>query len=335
MTNATGARLTVTMIAACLAAAPTLASAEPLSDPSSIWTLQDENSSISPTKLTDKYYVNGLRLGWTSPTNAVPDFIASLGHAAWGEGSQRLSIDLEQSIYTPADTAARVPDPTDRPYAGVLLGDFTLVQDTDATRSVLGLQLGVVGPAAGAEGLQNGFHDIISDGHTNGWGSQLKNEPLGELLAQRTWRFPMTQFAGLETDVLPTLEGGAGNLRDYALAGTIFRLGQGLNADFGPARVQPGLSGSDAYMSDRPFGWYVFAGGDGQGVAHDLTIQGNDFQSGPSAKLQHLVGEAEAGVAILAFGTRLSYTQVMQTEEVRGQHGGPHQFGSLTMSVKF
>jgi hypothetical protein len=34
-------------------------------DPVSIWTLQDENASISSAKLTDRYYVNGLRLGWT------------------------------------------------------------------------------------------------------------------------------------------------------------------------------------------------------------------------------------------------------------------------------
>ena len=33
----------------------------------SIWTLQDENASISSTNPTDRYYVNGLHLGWTGP----------------------------------------------------------------------------------------------------------------------------------------------------------------------------------------------------------------------------------------------------------------------------
>jgi hypothetical protein len=50
-------------------------------DPSSIWTLQDENASISAAKLTDRYYVNGLSLGWTSPTDQVARLMAALGNA--------------------------------------------------------------------------------------------------------------------------------------------------------------------------------------------------------------------------------------------------------------
>jgi lipid A 3-O-deacylase len=335
MSNSTSALLSGTLLAAGLMSATVAASADPLADPSSIWTLQDENSSITTTHVNDKYYVNGLRLGWTSPTDEVPAFISAIGQGVWGDGRQRLSFDLSQSIYTPADTLAVPPDPTDRPYAGVLLASLTLLQDTDTTRSVLGLQAGLVGPDAGGEQIQNGFHSVVGFGNTMGWAFQLHNEPLGELLGQRTWRLPITQISGLETDALPTLEGGVGNLRDYALAGSIFRVGQGLNADFGPARVQPGLSGSDAYVSDRSFGWYLFTGFDGQAVAHDLTIDGNSFQSSASAQRVPLVGELEGGLAILVAGTRLSYTQVVQTEEVRGQHGGPHQFGSLTLSTKF
>src|SRR5271154_6993064 len=94
--------------AVCLTAGLVLAAvpskAEPLADPTSIWTLQDENSSITTSKLNDKYYVNGLRLGWTSPTDDLPSFIARFGHGLWGDGQQRLSIDVSQAIYTPADT---------------------------------------------------------------------------------------------------------------------------------------------------------------------------------------------------------------------------------------
>src|ERR1700719_2691219 len=105
------------------------AQGQPAADPLSIWTLQDENASISAGHPTDRFYVNGLRLGWTSPTSAVPDFLADLGKSLWGEGQQRVSIDLAQQIYTPADTSAVIPNPHDRPYAGVLLGNFSLMSD--------------------------------------------------------------------------------------------------------------------------------------------------------------------------------------------------------------
>ena len=86
-----------------LALPPLAAQAQPAADPTSIWTLQDENASISAGKPTDRLYVNGLRLGWTSPTGQVPDFLADLGRTLWGGGQQRVAFDLAQQIYTPVE----------------------------------------------------------------------------------------------------------------------------------------------------------------------------------------------------------------------------------------
>jgi hypothetical protein len=336
MSSPIGVRHLTALIAISGAVAVAPADAEPAADPTSIWTLQEENASITTSQFNDKYYVNGLKLGWTSPTDQdIPGFIATIGHDLWGTGQQRLALSLEQSFYTPADTVLVPPDPHDRPYAGVLLADATLIQDTDSTRRVFGVQLGLIGPDAGGESIQNGFHDVIGFGHTKGWAYQIQDQPLLELLDQQTWRFSTGEIGGLDTEFLPTLEAGLGNLRVYGLAGSIVRIGQDLDADFGPARLQPGISGADAYHATLPFGWYVFAGVDGQAVGYDATINGTAFRSSPSATLVPWIGEFEGGLAVMAFGTRLSYTQVIQTEEVRGQHGGLHQFGSLTLSAHF
>jgi hypothetical protein len=311
------------------------AQAAPPPDPSSIWTLQDENASISTASLTDRYYVNGLKLGWTSPTDAVPAFLATLGHTLWDEGQQRIGFSVTQQIYTPADTQLTVPDPRDRPYAGLLLGNFSLLSDTDTSRSVLMLSVGVAGPGAGGEGIQNGFHDLIGQGEVHGWNAQISNTAAFEVLSGRTWRLPIAQFAGLETDALPSLTAAAGDVRDYVQAGVTVRLGQGLNSDFGAPRLLPGLSGGDAYVETRPFAWYVFAGLDGQAVGYDLLLQSSPFRGGPHVDLVWDVGEAQAGLAILAYGMRFSFTWVAQTQEFQGQHGGLHQFGSGALSVKF
>jgi hypothetical protein len=37
----------------------------------------------------------------------------------------------------------------------------------------------------------------------------------------------------------------------------------------------------------------------------------------------------------MAFGTRLTYTQVVQTQQAQHQKGGLHQLGSLALSVRF
>ncbi len=304
-------------------------------DDASIWTLQDENASLSSASLTDRYYVNGLRLGYASDNNSVPGWAQGIGRALYGEGTQRLTFDLTQQIYTPADANSRNPPRGDRPYAGVLLGTLGLVEDTEGARSTVAISLGVVGPGAGGEQIQNGFHDLIGQTHNNGWGTQLRNEPAFEFLTARTWREPLADFAGLETDALIDASAGVGNVRVYGEGGLQFRLGQGLASDYGTARLRPGPSGGDAFHATRPFAWYVFAGADGQGVAHDITLDGNTWESSRSVKLRPLVAEFEGGLALMAFGTRLTYTHVLQTQEFQHQKGGLHQFGSLALSVRF
>ncbi len=305
-------------------------------DPTAIWTLQDENATISTAKLTDRYYVNGLRLGYTSGTGQVPSALESLGRMVFGEtGQQRFSFDLSQQIYTPADTDASAPPPGDRPYAGVLLGTLGLMQDTQETRSTLALSVGVVGPWALGEQVQNGFHDLIGQGQNSGWHTQLHNEPAVNLLAARTWREPTGRLFGLETDALLDASAGLGTVRIYVEGGAQLRIGQGLDSDFGTTRLRPGMSGGDAFRPTRPVAWYAFVGADGQGVAHDVTLDGNTWRDSPSVTLKPFVGELQAGFAVMAFGTRLTYTQVFQTQEFKHQKGGLHQFGSLALSVRF
>jgi lipid A 3-O-deacylase len=325
----------MTALAVTLLPLAITAQAQPAPDTASIWTLQDENASISAGTPTDRFYVNGLRLGWTSPTTVVPDVLADLGRTLWGGGQQRVAVDLEQQIYTPAGTAASVPSPFDRPYAGVLLGDFSLMSDDDDSRSVLTLSLGVVGPAAGADAVQNGFHSIIGQNHTNGFGSQIQNVPAIEVLHERTWRLPMGTVAGLETDALPSLTIGLGDLRDYLQTGVTFRFGQGLGSDFGVPRVRPGLSGGDAFVPTRPFAWYVFAGVDGQAVAYDMLLESTPFRGGPHVSTVWDVAEMQGGFAVMAYGMRLTFAYVAQTQEFNGQTGGLHQFGSASISLRF
>lgn len=310
--------------------------AEPPQDPHGILTLQVENDAVSTRRGTsDEYYTSGLRLGYTTGTDGVPDFLASLGRTVWGDGVQRVSFDLSQSIFTPHNTQANPPNPNDRPYAGWLRGNVQLLTDKDQSRSVLGLSLGVVGPGSLGRQVQNGFHDLIGDPTTKGWHDQLRDEPTVQLLVGRTYRLPLHAFGAVETDVLPSISAGVGNVRDYAQGGFVFRVGQGLNSDFGVPRIEPGFSGGDAYTPTRPIAWYLFAGASGQIVGRDLFLDGNSFRSSPSVGHRVFVGEAVAGAAVMLAGVRVTYQQVFQTPEFSRQRSGLFNFGSLSASVRF
>ncbi len=323
------------LAAASLMAAPGLAA--PPEDPTGIFTFQVENDAVSTLKGTsDQYYTSGLRLGYTSGTNAVPEALAGLGRAVWGDGVQRISLDISQSIFTPRNTQINPPNPRDRPYAGYLNATFGLLHDSDNARSLLALTLGVVGPSALGRQVQNGFHDLIGDRENRGWPAQLKDEPAIEILAERTYRLPIAQFHGVETDALPALTAGVGTVRDYVQAGFNVRFGQGLGSDFGAPRIRPGLSGSDAYTPTRPLAWYVFAGADGQAIARDVFLDGSTFRAhGPSVDKRAFLGEFQAGLGAMFHGVRVTYAQTWQTESFKGQKSGLFNFGSLALSARF
>ena len=328
------AALAVTGMTAIARADDTPAPPVPPGDPALIITLQTENDLVGRT---DRNYTAGLRLGITLPTGVMPAFVSTAGRALMGDGIQRLSLDLSQTLFTPKDTSATVPNPRDRPYAAVLTSQFNLVHDTDRTRTLLGLGLGVLGPAAQGENLQNGFHNLIRESTAKGWAYQIENMPVVQFVGARIWRLPVLGDAagGLEVDVLPSVSAAVGTWRDYAQVGGQIRIGQGLKTDFGTSRISPGLTGADAYTPTREFVWYVFAGVDGQAVAWDATLDGNEFAHGPHVNRNWFVGEMEAGVATIWHGMRFSYTHVFQTQEFRGQRGGLFQFGSFTVAARF
>jgi lipid A 3-O-deacylase len=330
-----GSRFFGASVALVAVAAATEPRADELSpDHAAIYTLQDENASISSSVPTDRYYVNGLRGSYTSGEGDLPPFLQEIGHTLWGDGSQRISFEVGQLIFTPLRTLEPYPI-GDEPYAGVLLAGVSLLEDHNDTRNILNLQAGLVGPDALGKQVQNGFHSIIGMGPNPWCCEQIQNEPVVELTGERIWRVRLGDFGGMETDVLPDVTIGVGNLRDYALTGAVFRIGQGLASDFGVSRVRPGMTGGDAYTPVRPFDWYLFGGFDGQLVAHDITLDGNTFGDGPSVPRNWLVGELELGAAFMFNNWRVSYTQVFETHTFRGEQGGLHQFGSLALSARF
>jgi hypothetical protein len=316
-----------------LGAAPAFA-ADPLNDPDAIATLQIENDAFSIPG-TDRYYTAGQRLGYVSPTGVLPGFLASLGSGVFGPGSQRLEIDLQQEIFTPVDTQVYNPNPHDLPYSGDLALHGTIITDTAATRSLLGASIGVVGPAALGQTIQNGFHNIIGNTPNKGWHYQLHNEPTLDFSAGRIWRDDLADFGnGLTLQALPQATAQVGNTEIYAQGGAILRLGSGLDSDYGPAVMSPQMTGTDAYTPTQPFVWYIFGGAAGRLVAHEISVQGNDFQTSRGVTLTPYQADLEAGLAVIVFNVRLSATEVFETPEFH--HEAPaFQYGSIALSARF
>ena len=329
--------LLATGLLAGLALVPATARAQsalPPPDPRHSITLISENDSFAAR--TDRYYTNGIRLGYRSPEGALPAPFAVVDRALaglLGPAQSAWGLSIGQNMYTPRDKARTNPDPRDRPYAGYLYGELTLDRRTTSTLDRVSLQLGMVGPSALAKESQDLVHSILGDRQARGWGRQLKDEPVFNLGWERNWRVPVANFAGIGLDAVPTVGFAAGTVTVYGMAGARLRIGQGLDRDFGPARIRPAIADAPPPVGEG-LGWYVFGGVGGRLVAHDMLITGNNWRDSRGVDHRPFVGDLEVGAALIWNGYRLSYTHVWRSKEFVGQRDG-FRFGSIALSVAF
>ena len=320
---------------------PPPSSATP-SESRSIFSFQVENDVFNRFSPTDRDYTSGVRLGWLSPAIAhMPAGIVALttlptffGEPPSDSVVRRVGVSIGQNIYTPDDTFASQPIYNDRPYAAWLYASFVL-QYTYKRRDeksgsqepvrldTLQVDLGLIGPAAGGEFVQNNFHNLIGVAQANGWSNQLHNEPTVGIGFERRWRTARAvvfEDPRLEVDFIPRVGAALGNVAIYADVGGTARIGKNLRDDFGPPRPRPALPGSEAFIGDGSFGWYLFAGIDGQAVGRNIFLDGNT--DGNSLRVSHrpFVAEAQAGLAVTWGGVRVTYTQVLRSPDFYEQN---------------
>ncbi|MEO0466305.1 MAG: lipid A deacylase LpxR family protein [Pseudomonadota bacterium] len=287
---------------------------------------------------TDRNYSNGFRIERVSPADRVFPLLREAAELVPGLDLER--IDLRQgfaiahAIYTPEDISAVDPDPTDRPYAGWLHVSGTVVASDENTQDVLQLNLGVVGPSASAEFVQTNWHELINGVDPQGWDQQLHDEPGVELIAQRLELYdgPDLPF-GLETDYGVHIGAALGNVRTYLAGGGMARIGFDLDADFGPPRIRPALTGAGVFQPSQTVGGYLFVGMEARAVARDIFLDGNTFRDSRSVSdRRDFVGDVQAGAALHYRNVQVAFTYVHRTEQFVAQ-AGPQRFGAISISI--
>jgi len=312
----------------CLASSA--ARAEGSSDKPAFTLVTENDSFISISG--DRHYTNGIYFSWTSAgrpqAQSLAQYLMLPGarRAEW-----RTGYFLGQAIFTPENLKAFVPPAGDRPYAGWLFGGTRLYRDSGEVLDKVEMTLGLVGPAALGSDVQKAWHAAFIPGaaHPNGWHGQLRDEPGLVLNEQRIWRLRLPG-GPLQVEALPQANISLGNIYDYVGAGGMVRFGQNLAADWGPARIAPALQGSDFQRVDS-FAWYVYGGGELRAVARNLFLDGSSFHTGPHVAKKALVGDLNAGAALLFAHLRVTAGYTRRSAEFRGQNGDD-EIGSIAVS---
>ncbi len=342
--------LTVLLLACALTEGTLRAETEPVARAreAGLFTFYFENDAFGGT---DQHYTNGTKLSWMTgdlsdwgQTGWRRTFLGLLPFVNRPETQKNLGFSLGQNIYTPRDTDAAIPDPTDRPYAGWSYLEISFISKTQRRVDILSFQAGIVGPSSLAEDTQRLVHEWINSDDPQGWDYQLRDEPGFNLIYERRHRAYARAFdATLGIDFIPHGGFSLGNVQTYANLGATLRFGYNLPSDFGVQLARGGAIGASPaddrdprVAPDRSTSLFFFAAADGRAVAQDIFLDGNTWkEGGPSVDKERFVADLMAGVGLIAGRWQLTGTFVHRTREFATQPEGSSRFGSITLSVAF
>ncbi len=329
-------------------------SAKPDQEPGVISFILENDAFYGP----DRHYTQGLQLNYTYGDNSKNCLLRSVAEKLQlaKEGKAvRCGFGFGQSIFTPGDLSLAGPIPNDRPYAGWLYLNLMYAREANGRLDTAQLNIGVVGPHAFGEFVQNEWHDRILDiERAQGWDNQLRDEPGIALTLERRWRcgrkgedgcvFPGFNHPGIAQyfAIDPHVGVSLGNVNTHGAAGLTAKLGFNLNDQYGPPRIRPALAGSTYFRPGKPFAelpvlggvsFYAFAGIEGRAVARNIFLDGNTFRDSLSVDKRHVVGDLQAGGVIQIGRLQIGYTHILRSKEFRGQAEND-RFGAVTIQLR-
>jgi hypothetical protein len=322
-----------TLAVSTLAALMTLAPVAWSEDSKGSLTVAFENDLFGAG--TDQHYTHGTEITYVSDTYQ-PSWL--LKAASWlpfydTNTETRLVGSLGQQIYTPGDIETEALIEDDRPYAGYLYLSVGLLTDhREDTRYVdrLDVVIGQVGPDSGAESVQRTVHKWVDSEEAKGWDNQLHNETTIDLQYQRSWMLPLVDN---NIDIVPHMGFTLGTARRDVQAGFTLRLGSGISSDFGPPLIRPNAAGGQYFKPNQSFYWYLFVGGNGRYVDHNIFLDGNRDGESHSVDKEEWVADAQAGL-VMGFGNwRFTLTEIVRTREFHGQDD-PDEFGAIAVTYR-
>jgi hypothetical protein len=303
---------------------------------------------------SDRYYTNGLKIGFglsaanipgrTPTSSALDAFGRLLDCVPIAQGFRNGGFFVGQNMYTPRDVSVVTAQPFDRPWAGWLYAGVVLQASRKCAGSealdTVELDVGVVGPNAQGEDVQNWWHRLIKVPESQGWENQIPNEPAFVLtyLHKQKWKWPGRE----NVEIIPHVGASLGTVMTLVRAGGMIRAGQHMTG-FGPDRIEPGGSILQNFRSSKPCAtWtvcegYGFIGAEARAVAYNIFLDGTVFRDSPSVNRTPFVYDLTVGFSLRFDILRFTVTRVTRSEEfttpVRG--GGKQTFHSFNLGFEF
>jgi len=277
---------------------------------------------------TDYYFTQGLGLNLVHPGLAKSPVNKILLRRAGA--MQYHGLQLRFDTFTPL----KILDPNirygDRPYAGYIYANQYLIANNPIKKQRLtsGLQLGLLGPAAGAKQLQTKAHELLDSPKPLGWDNQLQNDLI--LGYEATLE---KQFIGIGRvlELMGNASASVGTLYTGASGGLFMRAGK-MNSYF----QNLGITSRENRPGLQKFQFYAKGGITGKLVGYNATLQGGLLnQHNPYTMPANLVSrtllQKTAGLVGAYGGISFESSVVWLTPEFK--EARPHQWMHFELRI--
>lgn len=276
--------------------------------------LHYENDYFSTS---DLYYTQGVNVEYVHP--AISKFFTSklLVHAASKE--TKFGMSLEQEGYTPTSITHPEILVGDRPFTAALFFKiFSAINNPKKEERISSsLSVGLMGPAAGGEQIQEALHRLINYTLPEGWDNQISNALiLNYELEYQRGIFSLDKYFSF----MGRAGARAGTYNTKANVSTIIMAGY-FEDPF-----------TNFSKQEKKFQVYMYAEPMLNIVGYDATLQGGLFNdSSPytisASDIQRLVFQGNAGIVFRINTVQLEYFQTYLSKEFRT--GEDHVWGGI------
>lgn len=272
---------------------------------------------------TDYYYTNGFAFEVFAPCIAEsPVNLILLKHSS--NDFVLYGATMLQDIFTPK-AKFYIPDQLngDRPFASYILLGVKKISFNRKNRVKLysELQIGVLGPAALGEEVQNGIHKLLpTSSKVNGWENQISNSLM------------INYSAYIEKNILFSKLFETSGILLAQLGLPFTNVGFGLQTRIGVFNILP--SGFE-FLSKRKWEMFLTLSAMGKIIGYNATLQGGLFSESVYTlnEINRFVGYASIGFTAIYKCVKLEYVQNFNTPEF--SNALYHSWGYLSIKIKF
>jgi hypothetical protein len=280
---------------------------------------------------TDYYYTQGMTLLLVSPALQHSPVNRILGPVPAGSTLHH-GIRLHYDGFTPL----RIQDPFirigDRPYASYIYADLLRVATHPGRRLRLttALNVGILGPGAGAKGFQTKFHELLGAPTPRGWDYQVQTDVvLGYEARLEKQLLALGRVAELNGAASASL----GTLQTYAGTGLTLRVGLRQ-----PTFESLGVANRENRPSRRRVQAYGEAQVEGRLVGYNATLQGGLFNRRnpyvlPASAVRRVVAQSTGTLGLGYAGVRVETALTWISPELTGSR--THRWNTISFRVAF